>query len=77
MTKWRKENDDRNEGMWNYKALFGAGGSGKGEGGEGWAAEFLLYFYFFICFLSLPFMLYRETKYHYRPSGDVDTVACV
>ena len=26
MKKWRKENDDRNEGMWNYKALFGAGG---------------------------------------------------
>ena len=54
----------------------GVGGKGKGEGG-GWAAEFLLYFYFFICFLSLTFMLYRETKYHYRPSGDVDTVACV
>ena len=51
--------------------------AGKGEGGEGWAAEFLLYFYFFICFLSLTFMLYRDTKYHYRPSGDVDTVACV
>ena len=58
------------------KLYLARGVAGKGKGG-GWAAEFLLNFYFFICFLSLTFMLYRDTKYHYRPSGDVDTVVCV
>ena len=60
MKKWRKENDNRNEGMWDYKALFGAEGSGKrGRGGGVGGRISSLFLFFHLFFVANIYVIQR------------------